>query len=114
MATAADLRATALSLEGTLETPHFDRAAFRVSRIYATLAADGKTANLKFTADEQALQIEMHPAAFAPVNGAWGTQGWTTVTLSKVPVAVLKEALRLAWHHAQPAAKRSKRQRSKI
>ncbi|MGD9769345.1 MAG: hypothetical protein AB7U62_17055 [Pseudolabrys sp.] len=45
MATAAQLRKIALSLDGTTEAPHFDRAAFKVKRIYVTLAADRKTAN---------------------------------------------------------------------
>jgi hypothetical protein len=53
MATAKDLRRLALALEGTTEAPHFDRAAFKVTRIYVTLAADGKTANFKLTPDEQ-------------------------------------------------------------
>jgi hypothetical protein len=53
MATGSDLRRIALSLEGTAEAPHFDRAAFKVVRIYATLAADGRTANLRFTPDGQ-------------------------------------------------------------
>jgi hypothetical protein len=39
MASAKDLRRIALSLEGTGEAPHFDRAAFKVKRIYVTLAA---------------------------------------------------------------------------
>ena len=39
MATGNDLRRIALSLEGTTEAPHFDRAAFKVARIYVTLAA---------------------------------------------------------------------------
>jgi hypothetical protein len=52
MATARDLRRIAKSLDGTLEAPHFDRAAFKVARIYATLAADGLSANLKLTPDE--------------------------------------------------------------
>jgi hypothetical protein len=56
MATAKNLRRIALSLEGTSEAPHFDRTAFKVAPIYATLAADGVTANLKFTPDEQALK----------------------------------------------------------
>ena len=38
MATGKDLRRMALSLEGTTEAPHFDRAAFKVARIYVTLA----------------------------------------------------------------------------
>jgi hypothetical protein len=53
MASGKDLRRIALSLEGTSEAPHFDRAAFKVARIYVTLAADGKTANFKFSPDEQ-------------------------------------------------------------
>lgn len=44
MANAKDLRRMALALEGTTEAPHFDRAAFKVTRIYVTLAADGRTA----------------------------------------------------------------------
>jgi hypothetical protein len=38
MASAADLRRIALSLAGTAEAPHFDRAAFKVAHIYVTLA----------------------------------------------------------------------------
>jgi hypothetical protein len=48
MAKASDLRRIAMSLEGTTEAPHFDRTAFKVKRIYVTLAGDGKTANFKF------------------------------------------------------------------
>jgi hypothetical protein len=58
MATAKDLRRIALSLTGTMEAPHFDRTAFRVARIYATLAADGRTANLMFAPDEQEFKCD--------------------------------------------------------
>jgi hypothetical protein len=112
MATARDLRRLALALDGTSEAPHFDRSAFRVKRIYATLAADELTANLKFTPDEQALKCLVMPEAFAPVPNAWGQQGSTTVTLAKVTVAELKAALEMAWRHAlpaKPATRRSKR-----
>jgi len=67
MATAADLRHLALSLEGTHEAPHFDRAAFKVRRIYATLAADGRTANLMLTSNEQEFKCLLAPEAYAPV-----------------------------------------------
>jgi hypothetical protein len=103
MARASDLRRLALALEGTTENPHFDRAAFRVRRIYVTLAADGKTANFKFTPDEQALKCSVLPAAFRPVEGGWGRQGWTTATLSELNAADLRDALQLAWRHATPA-----------
>jgi hypothetical protein len=102
MASAAEFRRIALSLEGTSEAPHFDRAAFKVARIYATLAADGRTANLKFTPDEQALKCMVAVDAFSPVPNAWGQQGWTTVTLDKVTAAELRHALELARAHALP------------
>ena len=102
MATGKDLRRIALSLEGTIEAPHFDRAAFRVNRIYVTLAPDGKTANFKFMPDEQELKCTVAPEAFAAIPNAWGRQGWTTATLSKLSAAELKQALAMAWAHAVP------------
>jgi hypothetical protein len=100
MATGKDLRRLALSLEGTAEVPHFDRAAFKVRRIYVTLAADGRTANFKFTPDEQEFKCLLLPDAFAPVANAWGRQGWTTADLSKLGAAELENALKIAWTHA--------------
>jgi hypothetical protein len=108
MANGKDLRRIALSLDGTTEAPHFDRAAFKVARIYATLAADGRTANLKFSPDEQEFKCMLAPEAFAPVGGAWGKQGWTTATLSALSVAELRDALETAWRHAVPK-KRARR-----
>src|SRR5215213_9695545 len=102
MATGNDLRRIALGLEGTTEAPHFDRAAFKVARIYVTLTADGKTANFKFTPDEQEFKCMLAPEAFTPVPGGWGRQGWTTATLAKLKAAELKSALETAWQHAVP------------
>ncbi|MCR5857685.1 MmcQ/YjbR family DNA-binding protein [Mesorhizobium sp. J428] len=106
MTTASDLRQAALALDGTTEAPHFDRAAFKVKRIYVTLAADGATANFKFTPDEQALKCEVAPDAFAAVPNAWGRQGWTTATLSALSEAELADALRMAWRQAGAKARR--------
>ncbi len=103
MATVRDLKRIALALAGTSEAPHFDRTAFKVRRIYATLGADGKTANLKFTPDEQEFKCMLAPEVFAPVPNAWGKQGWTTLTLAKATVADLTAALEMAWAHAVPA-----------
>jgi len=100
MSTSADLRRIALSLEGTTEAPHFDRTAFRARRIYVTLAADGKTANFMFTADQQEFKCMMAPEAFAPVPNAWGKRGATTAILSKLTTAELEDALRTAWRRA--------------
>jgi len=90
----------ALALEGTTEAPHFERTAFKVARIYVTLAADGRTANFKFTPDEQEFKCMLAPEAFARVPNAWGQQGWTTATLSKLDAKELKSALETAWTHA--------------
>jgi hypothetical protein len=105
MATARDLRKICLSLEGTVEAPHFDRQAFKVKRIFATLAADGLTANLKFTPDEQEFKCMLAPEAFQPVPNAWGRQGYTTVTLARITAGELRTALEMAWRHAQPKPK---------
>jgi len=109
MATASDLRRLALALDGTSAAPHFDRTAFKVARTYVTLAADGKTANFKFTPDEQALKCTVAADAFAPVANAWGKQGWTMATLATLTVAELKAALEIAHRHALPKAKSRKR-----
>ena len=108
MATGNDLRRIALSLEGTAEAPHFDRAAFKVARTYVTLAADGLTANFKFTPDEQEFKCMMAPGAFAAVPNAWGKQGWTTATLAALTTEELAQALEIAWHHALKKPRRSR------
>ena len=108
MAIGADLRRLALSLDGTVEAPHFDRAAFRVARIYVTLAADGRTANFKFAPADQEFKCMLAPEAFCPVPGGWGKQGWTTATLSALSVPELKDALEIAWRQALPRRKTSR------
>lgn len=105
MVTTAAFRKIALSLEGTTDAPHFDRTAFKVARIYATLAPDGRTANLKFAPDEQELKCMVAADAFAPVPNAWGKQGWTTATLANLTGPELKNALEMAWKHALPKSK---------
>ena len=107
MTTAKDVRRIALSLAGTTEAPHFDKAAFKVARIYVTLAADGLSINLKLTPDEQELKCTVAPEAFSAIPNAWGRQGWTTATLSALTVPELTAALEMAWRHA--VAKRGRR-----
>jgi hypothetical protein len=89
-----------MALEGTSEAPHFDRTAFKAARIYVTLAADGRSANFRFTPDEQEFKCMMAPEAFAALPNAWGRQGWTMATLSALSSAELESALETAWRHA--------------
>ncbi|MBL8599141.1 MAG: MmcQ/YjbR family DNA-binding protein [Devosia sp.] len=101
MATAADVRKLAMSLEGTTEHPHFERTAFKVRRIYATLAADGKSLNLNLTPEEQEFKTMLAPEVFTPIPNKWGTSGWTTVDLRAIGKAELKAALEMAWEHGR-------------
>ena len=48
----------------------------------------------------------MAPEGFAPIDNAWGRQGWTTATLSKLSLPELKNALKTAWLHAVPKKRR--------
>ncbi|MCB1449175.1 MAG: MmcQ/YjbR family DNA-binding protein [Nitratireductor sp.] len=95
-----------MTLEGTVSAPHFDRTAFKVKRTFATLAADGKSANLKLTPDEQEFHCMMNATAYAPVAGGWGAQGWTTVDLGEISGEELATALETAWHHALPVRRK--------
>lgn len=106
MSSAAQFRKTALSLEGTTQAPHFDRTAFKVKRIFATLATDGLSVNFKFTPDEQALKCAVAPDAFSAIPNAWGRQGWTTAVLAKLAEKELRAALEMAWRHAQPTPRK--------
>ena len=102
MVSEIEFRGAACALKGTIFKPHFDRTAFRVKRIYVTLAADGLSANFKFTPDEQELKCILHPEAFSPVDNAWGKQGWTTCILAELRIDELKSAIETAWQHAVP------------
>lgn len=109
MASARDFERIALTLAGTTSALHFDRVAFKVARTYATLAADRLTANLKLTPGEQKLKCLTAPDAFRPVAGAWGEQGWTTVTFAALSTEELASALDTAWRLAQPMKRKRKR-----
>ena len=94
MSDAADFRRIALALPGVAEYPHFDRRAFKARVTFATLAPDELSANFKFAPDEQALKCAVHPDAFAPLDNAWGRQGWTRATLAALSEAELSGCAR--------------------
>lgn len=107
MITAARFKQLCLSLEGTIEAPHFDRLAYRTKRkIYATLPPDGNTANLLLVPELQAAVVESLPHAFEPVPGGWGRMGYTTVDFAKVTEGELGPVLREAHALASEPVKR--------
>jgi hypothetical protein len=105
---AASFRRMAMALPDTSDAAHFDRTAFRTpQRIFATMPADGRSANLKLPAATQLRVVRDHPDAFEAITGGWGRQGWTTVTLASIDKAVLLPILLEA--HALAAVKVTKR-----
>lgn len=109
MSDAETLRRLALALPGTSEHPHMDRRAFRARTIFATLAADGLTANLKFPPEHQAFKAMLAPEIYRPVSGGWGAQGWTTILLARADEAELADALAVAYRIAAgPKPKRAR------
>ncbi len=97
--TSDQFRKLALSFEGTEENPHFDRAAFKVTgkRIFATLHAPSRTANLKLTPVDQSVFCDYGKQAVYPVPNKWGLQGWTTIDLAKAPRELVQDALETAY-----------------
>ena len=102
MAGANDVRRIAVALEGTTSAPHFDRTAFKVRRIYATLG--DRSVNLKLTPEEQEFKVLMAPEIFSPIPNAWGRQGWTIADVGAIGVAELEAVLRMAWEHGRAKA----------
>src|SRR5260370_26002537 len=111
MTDAADFRRIALSFEGVSEYPHFDRRAFKARVTFATLAPDELSANFKFASGEQALKCAVAPDAFAPIDNAWGRQGWTRATLAALSEPELRAALAIAARRGAATAKAQARRR---
>ncbi len=95
-----EYRAIALSLPEATEGAHMGHADFRVrSKIFATLWADGVTAVLKLTPDQQALLLETGGEVYSPAKGAWGARGMTQVRLDKANADMLQGPLWWAWEN---------------
>jgi hypothetical protein len=87
----------ALALAGAEESPHFDKASFRIGKkIFATLWEKENRAMVKLSPADQSVYCMYDASSFSPVPGSWGAGGATFVELGKVKTAVLKEALAAA------------------
>lgn len=103
MIAAADLEKLCLACTDVVAVPHVDRVAFRTKkRIFCTLAPDRTTANLLLAPEQQHLMCGVAPAAFVPVTGSWGQQGWTTMRLAAVDERLARSAVMGAWALAAP------------
>jgi len=94
--------ALALSFEGVIEMPHFDRRAFKVvaKRIFATLHEASSTANLKFSPEDQSVYSLIDKESIYPTKNKWGLQGWTAFDLKKIDKQLMQDALDVAYKEA--------------
>lgn len=106
MIDAETLRRLALALPGTTAAPHVDRIAFRVRTIFATLAPDGRSANLRLSPEDQEFRCTIAPHGFAPLDNAWGRQGWTRADLAALSEPDLAAALESAHRLAASSPRR--------
>lgn len=102
---ADDFRRLALSLPAATEGAHMGHPDFRVGgKIFATLSyPDPSWAMVKLTPEQQEAFVSADPDVFAPVKGAWGRGGATTVNLRTAKMARLRVALTVAWRNIAPA-----------
>lgn len=98
MITNETFRQMALSLPGTVELPHFDRASFRVNKkIFATLKEKDSIAVLMFSPLQQSVFCAFDKTIIYPVPGGWGLKGATIFELGKMKKAMMKDALRVVY-----------------
>ena len=93
-----EVKAIALSLEGTGEKPHFDRVAFTVNKkIFATISFEKRTLNVRFTPQLQMVYCPPNSYVIFPIDNAWGRQGWTTINLNKATKKLVQSVLKDAY-----------------
>ena len=94
-------RELALRFPEAIESAHMRHPDFRVAgRIFATLGyPDENSAMVKLSANDQKDFVRTSPDVFAPVKGAWGRQGATTINLPAAPIGIVREALTAAWRN---------------
>jgi len=108
MPTAADVRNTALALDGVREIEHWGRPAYRTTkRIFAVMRPDGLYLNLP-EARKQFL-FQAAPGVF--VRFMWGKTANVIVQIAKLPNKELEGLICEAWQHAAPSGRPSHAQR---
>ncbi|MCA0238846.1 MAG: MmcQ/YjbR family DNA-binding protein [Bacteroidetes bacterium] len=99
-------RDIALSLNGVIEQPHFDRTAFKVTgkKIFASLLESEHSANILVPVEEQGVFAQYAPDAIYPVPNKFGLKGWTTFELDRLDVSMVSEALYVAYQQVMNPA----------
>ena len=101
--TGPQLRELALGLPGAQERETWGHPTFRVrDKIFVILGADGVTARLKATPEDQAELVAADPETFGIASHV-GRYGWVTVRLDRVDPDEMRELVLEAWRRTAPA-----------
>jgi hypothetical protein len=102
--TTDEFRRIALSFPEVVEGLHMGHADFRVGgKIFATLGYPNQRFGVvMLTSQDQDLLVRDYPKTFAPVAGAWGAKGSTTIVLRGASKRAVKLALEAAWRKRAP------------
>jgi hypothetical protein len=97
-----DVRAFALSLPETTESPHFERTSFRVAgKVFATALPEGRRLNVFVDEHEVHALVGEDPAVFAELW--WGKRlCGVTLNLAAADEEVVREVLESAWRRKAP------------
>ena len=97
-----EARGLALSLPGAAESPHFDKASFRVSgKIFATIPPDGERLHVFVEEHEIRAAVEENPLAFEELW--WGKRlVGVRITLSAADSERVRELLEESWRLRAP------------
>src|SRR5215469_12788984 len=102
MATAAEIRKTALALEGVIELDHFGRPSYRTKkRIFAVMRPDGLYLHLPDERKE--FLFEADPKIF--VKYMWGKRSNVIVQIDKLGRDELEALIRESWEGNRVVAK---------
>lgn len=102
MPTADDVRALALGLPEAVEQETWGHPTFRVrKKMFGTLAADGTTATMKASPQEQAALVQTDPETFF-VPAYVGQHGWVGLRVALVDPVELAELVTEAWRMTAP------------
>lgn len=92
------LRKLALSFPQTSEQPHFEKTSFRVGKkLFATYDPKKNQACIKLSEIDQDVFSTFDRSVIFPVPNKWGKQGWTLISLDKIPDELFTDALTTAY-----------------
>ena len=91
-------RAIALTFEGAVEQPHFEKPSFRIKKkIFMTLDEPKNIACIKLPEIEQDIFCTIDANMIYPVPNKWGKQGWTLINLKLIKKELFQEALTASY-----------------